>query len=136
MKDKNKDQKTKWKYGLNPGGKCIYIGNLNYNIREKNLYNLFGRFGKVKFVSLIMQNNKSKGIAFVDMYDAKCADEAIKALDNTRYADRMIKVSQAQEKNFSKTKEAPVKQEKILKKENDILAKRRKNQRQKKGFQL
>lgn len=81
----------------NPQGKTIYIGNLNYNFQEKDLDQLFSKYGKIKFINLIRnkEDNKSKGIAFIDMFDPIQADKAIKSLNGKVLGSRTIKVSEA-----------------------------------------
>lgn len=73
----------------------IYIGNLHYKIDEKQLTGIFRRFGRVGEVKVIRdpKTEKSKGIAFVEMLDAKEAQECIQSLDATVIDGRTVKLS-------------------------------------------
>jgi len=75
----------------------LYVGNLAYNVTEEELRALFSEYGKVASVSLIMDkfSGKSKGFGFVEMLDNSEADKAIKALNETAFKGRNIKVNQA-----------------------------------------
>lgn len=79
--------------------KTVYIGNLQYNINEKSLKEIFCEYGKVKFVNILKKpgTEKNKGIAFIKMYDAKAAEMAVKELDGAELDGRTVKVSLAKE---------------------------------------
>lgn len=83
----------------------IYIGNLHYKIAEKDLVGIFGKFGKVGKVNLVIdyKSKKSKGIAFVEMFDAKEVEKAISHLDGKEIDGRMAKVSIAIEQKSKAT---------------------------------
>ncbi len=83
----------------------VYIGNLNYKIDAKQLQGIFGRYGKVKSVNLltIPGTQKSRGIAFIQMADAKSSKKAIDSLDGTVLDGRTVKVSIAKD-NFEEAK--------------------------------
>ena len=80
----------------------VYVGNLNYKCQEGDLLSLFKRFGYIKNVKVLREGkeNKSKGIAFVDMVDMKKAKEAIDALNGKKYEGRTLKVSLAKTQDF------------------------------------
>lgn len=75
----------------------LYVGNLPYNVTEEELRVIFSEYGKVSSVSLIMDkfSGKSKGFGFVEMPDNSEADKAIKALNESAFKGRNIKVNQA-----------------------------------------
>lgn len=77
----------------------LYIGNLNYKISEKDLVGIFGKFGKVGKVNLVIdyKSKKSKGIAFVEMFDKEAVSKAIAQLDGKAIDGRVAKVSIAVE---------------------------------------
>jgi RNA recognition motif-containing protein len=75
----------------------IYAGNLNYNVTEDDLKNVFSEFGDVSSVNIIKDrySGQSKGFGFVEMLDNSEADKAIKALNGSELKGRGIKISQA-----------------------------------------
>jgi RNA recognition motif-containing protein len=84
-------------YTPSPNGKTVYIGNLVYTLNEKGIYNIFEKFGKIKYINIVLdqKTKKSKGIAFVHMYNASEALLAIKKLNGSNVGGRMVKVSEA-----------------------------------------
>jgi len=82
----------------------IYVGNLNYKIREADLSDLFSDFGEVTSVKIVLdqETGRSKGFAFVEMADDAAANNAINKLNETSFFDRNIIVNAARpkEKNF------------------------------------
>ena len=89
----------------------IYVGNLNYEMVEFDILDLFEQHGHVNYVKLIKDKNShdSKGIAFVQMSRANEARNAISALNGADIDGRSIKVSIAQEKDSSSVAIKPVK---------------------------
>lgn len=77
--------------------KMVYIGNLNYKIKEKDLVGIFGQFGRVGNVKLVidLKTKRSKGIAFVEMFDADDMAKAISYLNGKTIDGRVAKVSEA-----------------------------------------
>jgi len=49
--------------------KKIYVGNMNYNTSERQLQDLFGQYGEVSSVNIIVDRftGKAKGFGFVEM---------------------------------------------------------------------
>ncbi len=80
--------------------KKIYVGNLNYRMRNEGLEELFGQFGPVVSAKIIMdrETNRSKGFGFVEMEDEDSAQAAISALNGTEIEGRSIKVNESIEK--------------------------------------
>lgn len=78
----------------------VYIGNLKYDRDERDIKELFSEFGKVKDVAIVLdpETEKSKGIAFVKMFEAKEANTAIKALNGANFDGRTLKVSIANDR--------------------------------------
>ncbi len=81
----------------------IYIGNLDYDLCEFDILDLFEEFGYVSYVKLVKDpvTHESKGIAFVQMAHMNQAKAAIKNLNDSSFRDRIIKVSIAEEKDDS-----------------------------------
>lgn len=75
----------------------IYVGNLRFNITEENLRVMFGEFGEIESVKVIMDRftGRSKGFGFVEMPSNSEADQAIKALNGRLVEGRHIKVNPA-----------------------------------------
>jgi len=75
----------------------IYVGNLAYSVTEEDLQKLFGEFGEVGSVNIIIDKftGRSKVFAFVEMPNNSQADEAIKALNGKVVQGRDLKVNQA-----------------------------------------
>ncbi|MCB1867349.1 MAG: RNA-binding protein [Gammaproteobacteria bacterium] len=75
----------------------IYVGNLPYNVTEDELREAFSEFGKVTSATLIIDkmSGRSKGFGFVEMGNNAEADAAIKALNESPFKGRNIKVNQA-----------------------------------------
>lgn len=61
----------------------ILVRNLNREVTEKELMQLFLPFGKIKALNIVTdgETGRSKGFGFVDMPDASEASAAIKALN-------------------------------------------------------
>lgn len=79
----------------------LYVGNLAYSVTDGDLKEAFGKFGEVAEVVLISDKftGQSKGFGFVEMPDNSSADAAIKALNETPFKGRNIKVNQARPKS-------------------------------------
>jgi RNA recognition motif-containing protein len=75
----------------------LYVGNLPYGVTESDLMEAFSAFGEVSSVSIISDkfSGQSKGFGFVEMPSNAEADAAIKALNESAFKGRNIKVNQA-----------------------------------------
>ena len=75
----------------------IYIGNLNYRVRESDLQQVLEEYGTVESVKLIIDRDtrRSKGFAFVEMPNDDEAKEAIKQLNGAEYVNRTMVVKEA-----------------------------------------
>ena len=75
----------------------IYIGNLNYRVRESDLQQVLEEYGTVESVKLIIDRDtrRSKGFAFVEMPNDGEAKEAIKQLNGAEYVNRTMVVKEA-----------------------------------------
>lgn len=78
----------------------IYVGNMNYATTEESLRELFGRFGAVDSVAVIVDRatGRAKGFGFVEMGTDDEARAAIQALDGQEFEGRRLRVNEAQEK--------------------------------------
>lgn len=75
----------------------IYIGNLNYRVRENDLQEALEEFGAVDSVKIITdrETGRSKGFAFAEMSDDAAAQKAINALNETEFEGRQMVVKEA-----------------------------------------
>ncbi len=75
----------------------IYVGNLSYDMTEKQLEDLFAEFGEVTSARIITDRDtgRAKGFGFVEMADQAAAESAISALDGREVAGRDIRVNEA-----------------------------------------
>lgn len=75
----------------------IYVGNLSYDVSEKDVAGLFEPFGRIVEVRLIQHKNsgRSKGFGFVVMQNRSEAEKAIRTLHNTEMNGRRIVVNEA-----------------------------------------
>ena len=82
----------------------IYVGNLSYDITEKQLEELFVQHGEVKSVKIITDqySGKSKGFGFIEMSNNNEAQSAIQQLDGKAVMDRNIKVNMAKPRTESR----------------------------------
>ncbi len=79
----------------------LYIGNLEYQIKEENLRELFEEFGEVTSVKIITDrfSGRSKGFAFVEMANHESGKQAIEGLNGKPVNDRNITVAEARPRN-------------------------------------
>ncbi len=79
----------------------IYVGNLNYNLSEDELREIFEEFGEVNSAKIIIDkySGRSKGFGFVEMSDDEEANSAIAALNDKEIQGRNMKVNQARERS-------------------------------------
>ncbi|HBK28414.1 MAG TPA: RNA-binding protein [Parabacteroides sp.] len=75
----------------------IYIGNLNYRVKEPELQQILEEYGTVDSVKIIKdrETNRSKGFAFAEMPNAAEAQNAIKELSGAEYEGRSLVIREA-----------------------------------------
>jgi len=73
----------------------IYVGNLPYSASEEQLQNLFGAYGTVERVNLIIDRDtgRLKGFGFVEMSSG--AQEAMSSLNQSELDGRTLTVNPA-----------------------------------------
>ena len=78
----------------------IYVGNLSYEVTEKDLEEVFAEYGSVKrvYVPKDRETGKMRGFAFVEMSSGTEEDEAIDSLDGAEWMGRTLKVNKARER--------------------------------------
>lgn len=75
----------------------IYVGNLNYSVKEEELSQIFGEFGEVTSVKIITDkySGRSKGFGFVEMAKDEEGQNAINDLNGKDVNGRDMKVNEA-----------------------------------------
>ena len=78
----------------------IYVGNLDYRIKNEELSELFAEYGTVATAQVIMDRatGRSKGFGFVDMPNDEEAKKAIEELNNGEWVNKKIVVNEARPK--------------------------------------
>ena len=88
----------------------LYVGNIDYEITEIDLKELFGTFGPVKSARVILDRitGRSRGFGFVEMENLQDAKNAVAELDGSQNQGRAINVNIAKEKTTKyKSRMAP-----------------------------
>ncbi|WP_036477682.1 RNA-binding protein [Myxosarcina sp. GI1] len=75
----------------------IYVGNLNYEITQEDLNEVFAEYGTVKRVHLPTdrETGRKRGFGFVEMGTEDEETAAISALDGAEWMGRSLKVNKA-----------------------------------------
>jgi RNA recognition motif-containing protein len=79
----------------------IYVGNLAWKTKRKELKELFENFGEVTnaFIVRDKKTRRSRGFGFVEMSEDEDALVAIEKLNNTVFLERTIIVNEARPKD-------------------------------------
>lgn len=74
----------------------VYVGNLPYRTDDAELEQLFGAYGEVTEVRIVMdrESGRSKGFGFITFAEAEGANNALKA-DGTELQGRKLRVNLA-----------------------------------------
>jgi cold-inducible RNA-binding protein len=80
--------------------KNIFVGNLDFNITEDELRQVFARYGNIDRVDLMKDRDtgRSRGFAFVEMANMEEGERAIAGLNGTQLGGRTITVNEARPK--------------------------------------
>jgi RNA recognition motif-containing protein len=75
----------------------LYIANLNYEVSDSDLRELFSSFGTVTSAKVIMdrETGRSRGFGFVEMSSKEEGQNAINGLNNSTFEGKAISVSEA-----------------------------------------
>jgi RNA recognition motif-containing protein len=81
--------------------KKLYVGNLNYEVTDSDLSNMFAAHGTVQSAQVIMDRDtgRSKGFGFVEMANDQEAQAAIAALNGVSNGGRALTVNEARPKS-------------------------------------
>ena len=79
----------------------IYIGNLSYRLKEKDLAQVLEEYGAVSSVKIITdrESGRSKGFGFAEMENDEEAEKAIKELNGAELDGRAMVLKVAIPKN-------------------------------------
>ncbi len=79
----------------------IYIGNLNYKVRESDLQQVLEDYAPVNSVKLIIdrETGRSKGFAFAEVEDDNAAKQLIEELNGAEFEGRTMVVKEARPRN-------------------------------------
>lgn len=80
--------------------KNIFVGNLDFSVREEAVRALFETYGTVERVSIMTdrETGRSRGFAFVEMTNEGEAERAISALNGKDMNGRALNVNEARPK--------------------------------------
>lgn len=80
--------------------KNIFVGNLDFGVKEEAVRALFETYGAVDRVSIMTDRDtgRSRGFAFVEMTNEAEADKAITALNGSNLGGRALNVNEARPK--------------------------------------
>ncbi|GAB4525260.1 MAG: RNA-binding protein [Pleurocapsa sp.] len=83
----------------------IYVGNLDYEIQQEDLSEVFNEYGTVKrvYIPTDRETGQPRGFAFVEMKSEDNENKAIKILDGAEWMGRDIKVDKARPRKPKKT---------------------------------
>lgn len=75
----------------------IYVGNLDYEITQEDLNEVFAEYGTVKRVHLPTdrETGRKRGFGFVEMTNDDEENAAISALDGAEWMGRSLRVNKA-----------------------------------------
>ncbi len=75
----------------------IYVGNLNYRVKEHDLQHALEDYGTVDSVKIIKdrETGKSKGFGFVEMPNDEEATKVISELNGAEFEGRQIVIKEA-----------------------------------------
>ena len=78
-------------------GKKLYVGNLSYNVNDRDLNEKFSQCGTVESATLIrdQDSGRPKGFGFVEMSTEEEAALAISKFNTTEFAGRPMTVNEA-----------------------------------------
>lgn len=82
---------------MNQQNQKLYVGNLNFDASEEQVRELFGTFGVVEDVKIVMDrfSGRSRGFAFVRMDSAESAGKAKEALNGQPFQGKTLVIDWA-----------------------------------------
>ena len=85
-------------------GRKLYIGNLGFDVTQKDLEELFAQAGVCESVAIITDRatGQSRGFGFIEMGSNADAQKAIQQFDGQEFKGRALKVNEARERDNSR----------------------------------
>jgi len=82
-------------------GKKLYVGNLGFDVTDKELEAVFSQAGVCESVAVITDkfSGQSRGFGFVEMSSAAEAQKAIQQLNGQDLKGRALKVNEARDRD-------------------------------------
>ena len=82
---------------MNQQNQKLYVGNLNFDANEEQVRELFGTYGTVEDVKIVMDrfSGRSRGFAFVRMDSADSAGKAKEALNGQPFQGKTLVIDWA-----------------------------------------
>ncbi|HSX11347.1 MAG TPA: RNA-binding protein [Chlamydiales bacterium] len=82
---------------MNQQNQKLYVGNLNFDASEDQVRELFGSFGEVQEVKIVMDrfSGRSRGFAFVRMATAEDAGKAKESLNGQPFQGKALVIDWA-----------------------------------------
>ena len=82
---------------MNQQNQKLYVGNLNFEATEDQVRELFGNYGEVQEVKIVMDrfSGRSRGFAFVKMATAEDAGKAKEALSGQPFKGKALVIDWA-----------------------------------------
>ena len=81
-------------------GNKLYVGNLSYEVQDRDLQQLFAQYGTVSSARVVTDRDtgRSKGFGFVEMSTDEEAEASISALNGHEVGGRALTVNEARPK--------------------------------------
>jgi len=75
----------------------LFVGNLDYSVKDEDLEKHFGQYGEVVSARVITdrETNRSRGFGFVEFADEESAQKAKKELQDSELSGRAINIDDA-----------------------------------------
>jgi len=82
-------------------GKKLYVGNLGFDVTDKDLSEMFAQAGVCESVTVVTDkfSGQSRGFGFVEMSSGAEAEKAIQQLNGQELKGRALKVNEARDRD-------------------------------------
>ncbi|XP_033123830.1 serine/arginine-rich splicing factor 12-like [Anneissia japonica] len=86
------------RYGSRPPNSSLYVRNVPDGSRPEEVRKLFGRYGPISdvYIPLDYHTRQPRGFAYVQFDDIRDAEDAMNALDRTRFFGRELEIQFAE----------------------------------------